>query len=170
MLAPYTGPFGGVPAWDKVVVADFKPALEAAMEQAWAEIEVITANKAAPTFENTIAAYEDSGRTLDRLYRYFYVWSGNMSSPEFQAVEAEMSPKLSAFGDRVTQNQALFNRIEAVYNSPEKAKLTPEQQLTTGVTPGLVRLSVGLENVEDLKADLAQALTAARKVSEAARA
>ncbi|MDH4383825.1 MAG: M3 family metallopeptidase [Caulobacter sp.] len=128
MLAPYSGPFGGVPAWDKVVVADFKPALEAAMDQAWAEIEIITANKAAPTFENTIAAYEDSGRALDRLYRYFYVWSGNKSTPEFQAVEAEMSPKLSAFGDRVTQNQALFNRIEAVYNSAEKAGLTPEQQ------------------------------------------
>jgi peptidyl-dipeptidase Dcp len=128
MLAPYSGPFGGVPAWDKVVVADFKPALEAAMDQAWAEIEIITANKAAPTFENTIAAYEDSGRALDRLYRYFYVWSGNKSTPEFQAVEAEMSPKLSAFGDRVTQNQALFNRIEAVYNSAEKARLTPEQQ------------------------------------------
>ena len=146
MLAPYTGPFGGVPAWDKVVVADFKPALEAAMEQAWAEIEVITANKAAPTFENTIAAYEDSGRTLDRLYRYFYVWSGNMSSPEFQAVEAEMSPKLSAFGDRVTQNQALFNRIEAVYNSPEKAKLSPEQQRVLWLRyTGFVRQGAKLE-------------------------
>ncbi|NBU29214.1 MAG: M3 family peptidase, partial [Caulobacteraceae bacterium] len=133
-------------AWDKVVVADFKPALEAAMNEAWAEIEVITANKAAPTFENTIAAYEDSGRTLDRLYRYFYVWSGNMSSPEFQAVEAEMSPKLSAFGDRVTQNQALFNRIEAVYNSPEKAKLTPEQQRVLWLRyTGFVRQGAKLE-------------------------
>jgi len=48
--------------------------------------------------------------------------------------------------------------------------LTPEQQLTSGVTPGLVRLSVGIENVDDLKADLEQALAAARKVSAAARA
>ncbi|ODT28964.1 MAG: bifunctional o-acetylhomoserine/o-acetylserine sulfhydrylase [Microbacterium sp. SCN 70-27] len=54
--------------------------------------------------------------------------------------------------------------------STTHSQLTPEQQLTTGVTPGLVRLSVGLENVEDLKADLEQALAAARKVSEAARA
>jgi O-acetylhomoserine (thiol)-lyase len=54
--------------------------------------------------------------------------------------------------------------------STTHAQLTPEQQLTTGVTPGLVRLSVGLENIEDLKADLDQALAAARKVSEAARA
>ncbi|SFR41529.1 bifunctional o-acetylhomoserine/o-acetylserine sulfhydrylase [Microbacterium azadirachtae] len=54
--------------------------------------------------------------------------------------------------------------------STTHAQLTPEQQLTTGVTPGLVRLSVGLENIDDLKADLDQALAAARKVSEAARA
>ena len=54
--------------------------------------------------------------------------------------------------------------------STTHSQLTPEQQLTTGVTPGLVRLSVGLENIDDLKADLEQALAAARRVSEAARA
>ncbi|MCK6081451.1 bifunctional o-acetylhomoserine/o-acetylserine sulfhydrylase [Microbacterium sp. EYE_5] len=54
--------------------------------------------------------------------------------------------------------------------STTHSQLTPEQQLTSGVTPGLVRLSVGLENVDDLKADLEQALAAARRVSEAARA
>ncbi|MBN9173384.1 MAG: PLP-dependent transferase, partial [Microbacterium sp.] len=54
--------------------------------------------------------------------------------------------------------------------STTHSQLTPEQQLTSGVTPGLVRLSVGIENVDDLKADLAQALAAARRVSEAARA
>lgn len=54
--------------------------------------------------------------------------------------------------------------------STTHAQLTPEQQLTAGVTPGLVRLSVGIENIEDLKADLDQALAAARRVTEAARA
>ncbi|MFB4353719.1 bifunctional o-acetylhomoserine/o-acetylserine sulfhydrylase [Microbacterium sp. LS_15] len=54
--------------------------------------------------------------------------------------------------------------------STTHAQLTPEQQLTAGVTPGLVRLSVGIENIDDLKADLDQALAAARRVSEAARA
>ncbi|NQX26965.1 bifunctional o-acetylhomoserine/o-acetylserine sulfhydrylase [Microbacteriaceae bacterium VKM Ac-2854] len=54
--------------------------------------------------------------------------------------------------------------------STTHSQLTPEQQLTTGVTPGLVRLSVGLENVDDLKADLTQALAAARAVADAARA
>ena len=54
--------------------------------------------------------------------------------------------------------------------STTHSQLSPEQQLTAGVTPGLVRLSVGIENVADLKADLDQALAAARRVSEAARA
>ena len=51
-----------------------------------------------------------------------------MNGPEFQAVEREMAPKLAAFSDQITQNEKLFQRIAAVYNSPEKASLTPEQQ------------------------------------------
>jgi peptidyl-dipeptidase Dcp len=128
MLAKWTGPYGGVPAFDKVKISDFKPALEGAMAKNLAEIDAITANPAAPNFDNTIAALEDSGRTLSDLYCYYGIWGSNMSSPEFQAVETEMDPKLSAFQDKITQNAALFKRIEAVYNSPEKAKLTPEQQ------------------------------------------
>ena len=65
LLQKWTGPYGGVPAFDKVKVGDFKPALEAAMARNLAEIDAITANKAAPTFENTIAALEDAGRTLN---------------------------------------------------------------------------------------------------------
>nr|WP_295107051.1 M3 family metallopeptidase [uncultured Caulobacter sp.] len=128
LLQKWTGPYGGVPAFDKVKVADFKPALEAAMAKNLAEIDAITANKAAPTFENTIAALEDSGRTLGDIQTYYGIWGSNMSTPEFQAVEEVMDPALSAHGDKITQNAALFARIEAVYNSPAKAKLTPEQQ------------------------------------------
>ncbi|WP_425995292.1 M3 family metallopeptidase [Caulobacter sp. DWR1-3-2b1] len=128
MLAKWTGPYGGVPAFDKVKVADFKPALETAMAKNLAEIDVITANKAAPTFDNTIAALENSGRSLSDLYCYYGIWGSNMSSPEFQLVEAEMDPKLASFGDKITQNAALFKRIEAVYTSPTKTKLTSEQQ------------------------------------------
>ncbi|USQ96041.1 M3 family metallopeptidase [Caulobacter sp. RL271] len=128
MLQKWTGPYGGVPAFDKVKVADFKPALEAAMAKNLAEIDAITGDKAAPNFENTIAALEDAGRTLNDVQTYYGIWGSNMSSPEFQVVEAEMDPKLSAHYDKVNQNAALFARIEAVYNSPDKAKLTPEQQ------------------------------------------
>ena len=128
LLQKWTGPYGGVPAFDKVKVEQFKPALEAAMAKNLAEIDAITANKAAPTFENTIAALEDAGRGLNDVSTYYYIWGSNMSTPEFQKVEEEMDPKLSAHYDKINQNAALFARIEAVYTSPDKAKLTPEQQ------------------------------------------
>ncbi|HWW61465.1 MAG TPA: M3 family metallopeptidase [Thermoanaerobaculia bacterium] len=131
LLATWSGPYGGTPAFDKVRVADMKPALETAMAENLAEVDAIAKNPAAPTFENTIAALERTGRTLDRASNIYGIWSSTMADAEFQAVEREMAPKLAAFADQITQNEPLFKRIEAVYNSPEKATLTPEQQRLT---------------------------------------
>jgi peptidyl-dipeptidase Dcp len=131
LLAKWEGAFGGTPLFDRVKVADFKPALETAMAENLSEIDRIAKSSAAPTFENTIAAMERTGQTLNRVAAVYGVWSSAMNNKEFQAVESEMSPKLAAFSDKITQNEALFKRIEAVYNSPEKAKLTPEQQRLT---------------------------------------
>jgi peptidyl-dipeptidase Dcp len=131
LLSKWTGPYGGTPPFDKVTVAYFKPALEAAMNENLAEVERIANDKAAPTFENTIAALERSGQTLQRVETVYGIWSGTMNGPEFQVVEREMAPRMAAFNDKITQNKALFQRIETVYNSPEKAKLTPEQQRLT---------------------------------------
>ncbi|HEX2210550.1 MAG TPA: M3 family metallopeptidase [Longimicrobium sp.] len=128
LLAEWTGPYGGVPPFDQVRVADFKPALEAAMAENLAEIDRIARNPEAPTFENTLGALEGAGRTLERVGAVYGIWSSNMNNPEFQAVEREMAPRLAAFGDQITQNEALFRRIEAVYNSPRKSSWTPEQQ------------------------------------------
>jgi peptidyl-dipeptidase Dcp len=131
LLARWSGPYGGVPPFDKVRVEHFKPALEASIEEYRREIAAIANNPAAPTFENTIAAMEDAGRTYDDVGTLHGIWSSSMSGPEFQAVQREMAPRLAAFSDEITQNEKLFQRIEAVYHSPEKAKLTPEQQRLT---------------------------------------
>ncbi|HWK89005.1 MAG TPA: M3 family metallopeptidase, partial [Longimicrobium sp.] len=128
LLAPWTGPYGGVPPFDQVRVEHFKPALEAAMAENLAEIDRIARNPAAPTFENTLVELERAGRTLNRVATAYSIWSGNMNGPEFQVVEREMAPRLAAFGDRITQNEALFRRIEAVYNAPARTSWTPEQQ------------------------------------------
>ncbi|MBW3654901.1 MAG: M3 family metallopeptidase [Gemmatimonadetes bacterium] len=128
LLADWTGPFGGVPPFHQVRVQDFEPAMEAAMAQQMAEIDRIAANPAPPTFENTLAAMESAGAALDRVSTIYGVWSSTMNGPEFQAVERAMAPRLAAFSDRITQNEALFRRIEAVYNSPQKSSWTPEQQ------------------------------------------
>ena len=131
LLAEWEGPYGGVPPFDEIRVEHFKPALEAAMAENLANIDRIANDPAAPTFENTIAAMERASRTLDRVGTAYGVWSSTMNSPEFQAVEREMEPRLAAFSDSITQNEKLFQRIEAVYNSSEKATLTPEQQRLT---------------------------------------
>lgn len=128
VLAKWVGPYGGVPALDKVKNSDFKPALEKAMADNLAEIDQITASNEQPTFENTIAAMERSGKELDRAQTIYGIWSSVMSSEEFQPIERDMEPKLAAFADQITQNEKLFKRIESVYNSPEKNKLTAEQQ------------------------------------------
>jgi peptidyl-dipeptidase Dcp len=128
LTAEWTGPYGGIPPFDKVKVADFKPAIETGMAENLAEIEKIVGNPEPATFANTIAAMERAGSKLDRVMTVYGIWGGGMATPDYQAVQREMAPKLAAFNDKITQNEALFKRIEAVYNSPEKAKLTAEQQ------------------------------------------
>ena len=128
LLADWTGPYGGIPPFDKVKIEHFKPALEAAMNENLAEIDKIANSKEAPSFENTIAAYERAGGALDRVSTVYFIWTGTMKSAEVSAIEREMSPKFAAMSDKITQNEALFKRIEAVYNAPEKSKLTAEQQ------------------------------------------
>lgn len=125
----WDGPHGGVPPLNEVKVADFKPALEAAMTENLAEIEKIANNADKPTFENTIAAMERSGKTLNRVGVIYNIWATTMSNKEFQAVQTEMEPKMAAHSDKITQNEALFKRIEAIYNNEaDKKKLTAEQQ------------------------------------------
>jgi peptidyl-dipeptidase Dcp len=131
LLANWEGPYGGVPPFDRVKVEYFKPALEAAMAENLAEIDRIAKDPAAPTFSNTIVAMERAGSTLDRVTTIYGVWGSTMATPEFQVVQREMAPKLAAFSDQITQNEPLFKRIEAVYNSPAKKNLTPEEQRLT---------------------------------------
>ena len=131
LLAPWKGPYGGVPAFDRIRVEDFKPALEQSMTQKLAEVDRIAKDPRTPTFASTIVALERAGRALTRVSSYYDIWSSTMDLEAFQAVEREMAPKLAAFNDKIYQNAQLFQRIEAVYDSPAKAKLTPEQQRLT---------------------------------------
>ncbi|MDB4938980.1 MAG: Dipeptidyl carboxypeptidase Dcp, partial [Labilithrix sp.] len=131
LLAKWSGPHGGVPPFARVKVEHFKPAFEAAMDEKRRELAAIATSSSPPTFENTIAALDDAGRTLHDVETIYDVWASTMNGPEFQVVERETAPKLAAFEDEITQNVKLFERIAAVYGSPEKAKLTPEQQRLT---------------------------------------
>lgn len=127
-LADWTGPYGGVPAFDRIDLAQLKPALEAGMAMNLAEVDAIAGNPDPATFDNTILALEDSGRALNNVFAYYGILSGNMSTPEFRAIQQEMAPKLSEFSSKITQNEKLFARVKAVYEDPRVKKMRPDQQ------------------------------------------
>jgi peptidyl-dipeptidase Dcp len=131
LLSDWTGAHGGQIPFDRVKPAAFKPALQEGMRQTLAEIEAITDNVAPPTFDNTIAAMERSGRALDRVQILYGVWTGSLKTPDVQAVETEMEPVLAAFRDQIIQNPRLFDRIDAVYQARGRCGLTTEQQRLT---------------------------------------
>ena len=134
LLAKWTGPYGGVPAFDKASPAQLAPAMEAGMAQQLAELQAIADDPAPPTFENTIAAMERAGRALSRAYTVYGIYGATLSDDAVQAVERDMEPRLAAFRDRITQNEKLFQRIAAVYETRATAGLTPEQQRLTWLT------------------------------------
>ena len=131
MLAPWTGPHNGAPAFDKVVVAEFKPALLAAIEENRAEIGAIVGNPAASTFANTIEALEKGGQTLNRVGALFGVWTSTLNDKPMQAVAQEMAPVLAGFQDEVVQNGPLFAKVKAIHDARETSGLSPEQQRLT---------------------------------------
>ncbi|MDB5216724.1 MAG: dcp [Myxococcaceae bacterium] len=132
LLTKWIGPYGGVPPFAKVKVEHFVPAFDGAMDAKRRELAAIAESSAPPTFENTIAALEDAGRTFNDLEVVYDIWSSTMNGPEFQAVERALAPKLAAFEDEITQNAKLFARIEAVYSMPQKESLlSPEQARLT---------------------------------------
>ncbi|WP_343588718.1 M3 family metallopeptidase [Flavobacterium sp.] len=128
LLRDWSGPYGGVPDFTAYKVSDFRPAIEFAIKEKLEEIDAITNNPEKPTFENTIKALELSGDKLDRIYAVYGIYRSNLSTPEFNIVDTEMSPKLAEISDRLYQNEKLFSRIEALYKSDEKQNLTKEQQ------------------------------------------
>jgi peptidyl-dipeptidase Dcp len=128
LLQEWTGPYGGVPAFDKMNLEDIKPAIEKGMELNLLEIDEITANTEAPTFENTIVPLEKSGKALDRVFTYYGIWSSNVSSPEFRKIQGEMAPILSDFRSKISQNSELFKRIKTVYDNSLKTPLEADQQ------------------------------------------
>jgi len=128
LVAPWPGPYGGVPPFDRVKVEHFEPALEAGMAEQLANIDRITTEGGQVTFANTIAALERSDRVLKQVLSVYEVWTSTMNTPEFQAVETRMAPRLAAFRDQITQNAKLFERIASVYETRERSALTPEEK------------------------------------------
>ncbi|SNR82313.1 M3 family metallopeptidase [Lutibacter flavus] len=128
LLQEWTGPYGGVPAFDKMNLQDLKAALEKGMELNLNEINQITSDSDAPTFENTIVPMEKAGEELERVFSYYGIWSSNVSTPEFREIQGEMAPILSDFRSKISQNSELFKRIKFVYDNSLENPLEEDQQ------------------------------------------
>lgn len=152
LLAPWSGPHGGVPPWDVVRPHLFPDAFERGMELQRAEIAAIVNDTSLPTFENTIVALERVGKALDRVQALFGVMVENMSTPEYQALDRDWSPKLAAASDEITFNRALFARIAAVYDGRHGSSLSDEQiRLVEHVYDAFVRRGAKLTNGEQAR-------------------
>jgi peptidyl-dipeptidase Dcp len=125
-LAPWPGPHGGVPPFDKLQADAFPHAFELGLALQLAEIEAIAQNPEPPSFENTFVPLENSGRHVARVDSLFSVMTGNLSTPEVQAVDKQWSPKIAAARDRITFNTKLFARVAAVYDARDR--LDPERR------------------------------------------
>ncbi|MDQ1230342.1 peptidyl-dipeptidase Dcp [Sphingomonas sp. SORGH_AS 879] len=140
LLSPWTGPYGGVPPWDKVKPELFPAAFAAALAERRAEYERIANDPVKPSFANTFVPMQNAGQTLNRVMTLFGVMTGNMNSPAYQALDREWSPKLAKASDEITFNPKLFARIEAIYKTRDTSGLDEQQKrLVTRTYDSFVR-------------------------------
>ncbi len=145
LLSDWTTPYG-LPPFDAIKDADFAPAVDAALDEARANIAAITANPDAPTFANTIEALELAEGRLGDILGAFYALAGADSTDAREALQRDFAPKLSAYGSEITANKPLFDRVEALWTDRDTLGLTPEQDRVLMLTRrGFVRSGAQLE-------------------------
>jgi peptidyl-dipeptidase Dcp len=155
LLADWTGPYEGVPPWDKVKPELFDEAMQFAIDEQKREYDAIANNPAAPTWENTIEAGEKAGQRLGNLLSIFGVMTDNMSTPEYEALDKKWSPRLSAAFDEIRLNPKLFQHVETLYNNRQNLGLDAKQmRLLTREYEALVRNGAKLGDAQ--KAQLKQ--------------
>ena len=153
LLADWSGPYGGVPPWDKVRPELFAQAFEVSMAERAADYRRIADNPAAPTFENTFVPMQLAGQRFGRVATLFGVMTGNMNSPAYQKLDREWSPRFAAAQDAITFDPKLFARIETIYR--QRIARDPQQQrLVQRTYDSFVRQGAKLDATQ--KAQLSQ--------------
>ncbi|MCD9086878.1 M3 family metallopeptidase [Stenotrophomonas sp. SY1] len=149
------------PQFDKIKDADFAPAFDAGMAEQLKEVEAIANNRAAPTFENTLIALENSGATLDRATTVFFALIGADTNDTRKKLQADYSAKFAAHSDAINLNGKLFARIETLYNNRAKLGLDAEGlRLVEKYHDNFVRAGAKLSDADkaklkDMNAELA---------------
>ena len=126
LLEPWEGPFG-LPPFTRIRTEHFAPAFEQAFAAHRAEIDRIADAADSPTFENTIAALDRSGRMLTRTEQLFFNLTASETSPELQAIERDVAPKLAAHETAILLSEKLFARIDELHAKRDSLRLSAEQ-------------------------------------------
>ncbi|MDQ3483277.1 MAG: M3 family metallopeptidase [Pseudomonadota bacterium] len=127
LLKDWTGSYDGVPPWDKVSPGLFPQALQFSIDEQLRQAKAIANNPAAPTFANTIEAMEKTGQRLERVLSVFGVMTSNLATPEYQALDKEWSPKLSAAFDEIILDPKLFQRVKTLHDNKASLGLDAKQ-------------------------------------------
>ena len=127
LLTEFKTPFG-VPPFDKIELDDYMPAFKEGIAQQQKEVEEIVKQEAAPDFENTIVALDQSGDLLRKVSAIFYGLNSANTNDEMQALSRELSPLLSKNSDDIRMNPDLFARVKTVYENQELMNLNKEQK------------------------------------------
>lgn len=162
--ADWDTPFG-VPPFDEIEDAHYMPAFKKGILENRADVAAIAGNPDAPTFENTILALEIAGPQLTRVARTFFNITGTELNDELQAINTEISPMLSRERDAIYLNQAIFDRVQAVYAQKDELGLEEQDARLLELTHrGFVRSGAALEQgvkdqITEINAELSSATT-----------
>jgi peptidyl-dipeptidase Dcp len=164
LLENWQTPYG-LPPFDLVRAEDFSTAFGVALQSHRAEVDALAGSMFVPTFENTLVAFDRSGRLLARVRELFFNLTAAETSPALQKVELEIAPKLSAHNSAIYMNDALFGRIDLLHARMGSLGITPEaQRLLDRVHLDFVRAGAKLAPASkaryaDVMAKLAQLTT-----------
>ena len=145
LLQESTLPYGA-PDFSKIKTADYLPAFESAIKQTRDNIAKIVDNPDSATFENTIIAYEESGRLLDRVSRVFFALTEADKTPELGEIEKKVMPMLTELENEISFNMPLFERIRKVYDNEYDSLQGEDKKLLEETYKEFVRKGALLPN------------------------
>ena len=162
-LEEWNTPYG-IPPFDEIQLSDYIPAVTAGIEQQKKELDAILANPDAPTFENTVAAYEYSGEILTKVSLVLFNLQETEGNEEMDKVVEEATALLTAHEDEMSMNKAFFERVKAVYDADQSGLTREQQMVLKNLYESFTRSGVALDEAsqERLK-DINQKIAAAQQ-------
>lgn len=162
-LEEWNTPYG-IPPFDEIQLSDYIPAVTAGIEQQKKELDAILSNPDAPTFENTVAAYEYSGEILTKVSLVLFNLQETEGNEEMDKVVEEATALMTAHEDEMSMNKAFFERVKAVYDADQSGLTREQQMVLKNLYESFTRSGVALDEAsqERLK-DINQKIAAAQQ-------